>query len=258
MRSVLEPAIRVEGVDVWYAGREGRFQAVSAASFAVAAGSVFGLVGGSGSGKSTLLRTMAGLWRGFGGVLDVGGHRLEPGRRPPMAFHASTQMVFQDPFASLNPRHTVDRALGDAMTLHGFADLDARVPRLLDQVGLGGGFRFRYPHELSGGQRQRVAIARALAVEPSILLLDEPTSALDASVQAEILNLLAAIRRDRGLTMVLVTHDLGVVAHMSDRIAVMSKGRIVRDFAVDEWQATAGSHQNDLAALISGSSGAIP
>lgn len=253
---MVEPAIRVEGVDVWYAGRDGRFQAVTAASFSVASGSVFGLVGGSGSGKSTLLRTMAGLWRGFDGQLDVGGHRLEPGRRPPMAFHAAAQMVFQDPFASLNPRHTVDRALGDAMTLHGFADLDARVPRLLDQVGLGGGFRFRYPHELSGGQRQRVAIARALAVEPKILLLDEPTSALDASVQAEILNLLAAIRRDRGLTMVLVTHDLGVVAHMSDRIAVMSRGRIVRDFAVDDWQAAAGSHQSDLAALISGSSGA--
>ena len=108
-----------------------------------------------------------------------------------------------------------------------------RIVRLLDQVGLGPAFRFRYPHELSGGQRQRVAIARALALEPEILLLDEPTSALDASVQAEILNLLSAIRRETGLTALLVTHDLGVVAHLCDRVAVMQKGQIVENCAVE-------------------------
>ncbi|MHB2170034.1 ABC transporter ATP-binding protein [Alsobacter sp. R-9] len=252
-----EPAITVENVDVWYTGREGRFQAVAGAGFDVEAGSVFGLVGGSGSGKSTLLRTLAGLWSGFSGRVRIAGYDLVPGRRPPRSFHASTQMVFQDPFASLNPRHTVDRTLADAMLLHGFGDIDVRVPRLLDQVGLGPAFRFRYPHELSGGQRQRVAIARALAVEPAILLLDEPTSALDTSVQAEILNLLVAIRRDRGLTIVLVTHDLGVVEHMSDRIAVMRKGRIVRQLDVEAWLAAGDGDGEGLGALIEGNEAVV-
>ena len=254
-----EPAVTVDAVDVWYTGRSGRFQAVTGARFEVAEGTVFGLVGGSGSGKSSLLRAMAGLWSGFSGRLVVGGHTLEPGQRPPRAFHAAVQMVFQDPFASLNPRHTVDRAIADGMLLHGFADVDARIPRLLEQVGLGPSFRFRYPHELSGGQRQRVAIARALGVEPRILLLDEPTSALDASVQAEILNLLVAIRRDRGLTIVLVTHDLGVVEHMSDRIAVMHRGRIVQEFDVETWLAGAADQDDRLAALIeNGAPGTLP
>jgi peptide/nickel transport system ATP-binding protein len=126
--------------------------------------------------------------------------------------------------------------------LHGFDGVDARIPRLLDQVGLGRTFRFRYPHELSGGQRQRVAIARALALEPEILLLDEPTSALDASVQAEILNLLAAIRRESGLTALLVSHDLSVVAHLCDRFAVMQKGALVEECAVAALEAPAERH----------------
>jgi len=137
------------------------------------------------------------------------------------------QMVFQDPYASLHPRHSVDRVLSETLALQGLGDVDRRITRLLEDVGLGRGFRFRYPHQLSGGQRQRVAIARALAAEPRLLLLDEPTSALDVSVQAEILNLLKDLRAEHRLTYVMVSHDLAVVAHMCDRLAVMQAGRIV-------------------------------
>jgi len=143
-------------------------------------------------------------------------------------------MVFQDPYASLNPRHTIDRILADGLKLHGFSHLDQRIVMVLDQVGLGSRFRYRFPHELSGGQRQRVAIARAIALEPEVLLLDEPTSALDASVQAEILNLLAAIRQERPVTSVFVSHDLAVVAHVCDRLAVMQRGRIVERLSAED------------------------
>jgi peptide/nickel transport system ATP-binding protein len=138
-------------------------------------------------------------------------------------------MVFQDPFGSLHPRHTVDRALAEPLAIHGIGDAEARIERALAEVQLGPGFRFRYPHQLSGGQRQRVAIARALVLEPRILLLDEPTSALDVSIQAEVLNLLAELRQRRGLTYVLVSHNLAVVGHMCERIAVMNAGRIVEE-----------------------------
>ncbi|MCA0399905.1 MAG: ABC transporter ATP-binding protein [Proteobacteria bacterium] len=228
-----EIVITAENLDVWYEGREGRFRAVTGATLKVEKGAFFGLVGGSGSGKSTVLRVLAGLSPHFAGLVEVGGFRLRPEVTPSRAFRRKAQMVFQDPFASLNPRHTIDRAIGDGLVLHGFSDVDARILRLLDQVGLGKNFRFRYPHELSGGQRQRVAIARALALEPEILLLDEPTSALDASVQAEILNLLSTIRRDTGLTALLVTHDLGVVAHLCDRVSVMQKGAIIEEFGIE-------------------------
>ncbi len=236
------PAIAAEGLDVWHETRDGRFQAVTGATLAVVSGAFFGLVGGSGSGKSTLLRVLAGLSPHFSGRVEVAGFTLSPGHRPPRSFHRKAQMVFQDPFASLNPRHTVDRSIADGLVLHGFPDIDARIRRLLDQVGLGPAFRFRYPHELSGGQRQRVAIARALALEPEILLLDEPTSALDASVQAEILNLLSAIRRDTGLTALLVTHDLGIVAHLCDEVAVMRQGEIVDRCAVEALGKPEGRH----------------
>jgi peptide/nickel transport system ATP-binding protein len=133
-------------------------------------------------------------------------------------------MVFQDPYGSLHPRHTVDRVLAEPLAIHGIADQQERVTRALHSVGLGAAFRFRYPHQLSGGQRQRVAIARALILEPEILLLDEPTSALDASVQAEVLNLLTRLRAEKGLTYVLVSHDLAVVDHMCERLIVMRDG----------------------------------
>ena len=152
-----------------------------------------------------------------------------PGTKP---FRRLVQMVFQDPYGSLHPRQTVDRILAEPLAIHGIGDgAAARIERALDEVGLGNGFRFRYPHQLSGGQRQRVAIARALILEPQVLLLDEPTSALDASVQAEVLNLLEALRRKRGLTFLMVSHDLAVITHLCERLMVMQRGRTVESLS---------------------------
>ncbi|HEY0214249.1 MAG TPA: ABC transporter ATP-binding protein [Paenirhodobacter sp.] len=206
------------------------YLALDDVSMAVAPGASFGLVGESGSGKSTLLRAVAGLAPVAAGQITVDGQPLRGARRS-RDFYRRVQMVFQDPYGSLHPRQTVDRALLEPLAVHGFGDSDARIRRALDEVGLGASFRFRYPHQMSGGQRQRIAIARALILEPQILLLDEPTSALDASVQAEVLNLLEQVRRERGLTFVMVSHDLGVVTHMCDRLAVMQAGRIVEELA---------------------------
>jgi peptide/nickel transport system ATP-binding protein len=136
-------------------------------------------------------------------------------------------MVFQDPYGSLHPRHTVDRILAEPCAIQGLDRVEQRVQAMLKDVGLGAAFRFRYPHQLSGGQRQRVAIARALIIEPRIVLLDEPTSALDVSVQAEVLNLLADLRREHELTYLFVSHNLAVVAQMCERLAIMTEGRIV-------------------------------
>ena len=142
-------------------------------------------------------------------------------------------MVFQDPYGSLHPRHTIHTVLAEPLRIHAMGNERERVESILTKVGLNSSFRFRYPHQLSGGQRQRVAIARALILEPRVLLLDEPTSALDVSVQAEILNLLADLRERDGLTYLLVTHDLGVVAHLCDRLAVMQQGRVVETLTTD-------------------------
>ncbi|WP_417603584.1 ABC transporter ATP-binding protein [Primorskyibacter flagellatus] len=225
------PAIDIHDLDVWFGSGRGRSVAVRQASFAVEQGESFGIVGESGSGKSTILRAIAGLVPTWSGDMTVAGETLGPRRSK--AFFRKVQMVFQDPYASLHPRQTVDRVLSEAMGLHGLKDIDSRIPRLMENVGLGPSFRFRFPHQLSGGQRQRVAIARALARSPQILLLDEPTSALDVSVQAEILNLLTDLRRDHGLTYIMVSHDLGVVGHLCERIAVMKQGRIVEVLDVE-------------------------
>ncbi|WP_077037642.1 ABC transporter ATP-binding protein [Pelomonas sp. KK5] len=196
--------------------RFGAFTAVQDLSFAVAPGESFGLVGESGSGKSTVLRAICGLAPVAGGRIVAGGR---------------VQMVFQDPYGSLHPRQTVDRMLAEPLAIHRIADAERRISAILDAVGLGSGFRFRYPHQLSGGQRQRVAIARALILEPELLLLDEPTSALDASVQAEVLNLLETLRRERGLSYLMVSHDLAVVTHLCERVMVMQRGREVETLA---------------------------
>ncbi|MFP5076849.1 ABC transporter ATP-binding protein [Rhizobium sp. YIM 134829] len=222
LAAAAEPAISAEGIRVVYDG----FRALDDVTIAVGRGESYGLVGESGSGKSTLLRAIAGLAPVADGRIVVNGRTLE-GERRDKSFYRAVQMVFQDPYGSLHPRQTIDRLLQEPLAIHGIGDAETRIRRALDEVGLGSAFRFRYSHQLSGGQRQRVAIARALIVEPSILLLDEPTSALDASVQAEVLNLLEALRRDRGLTFIMVSHDLGVVTHMCDRLAVMRQGRVV-------------------------------
>jgi len=205
----------------------GEFTAVHALDLEVSAGQSFGLVGESGSGKSTVLRAICGLVKVAAGTVQIGGDAALPLSR-------RVQMVFQDPYGSLHPRHTVDRTLTEPLTIHGIGDSDRRVTEMLDAVALGQRFRYRYPHELSGGQRQRVAIARALMLEPRLLLLDEPTSALDASVQAEVLNLLDALRRERGLSYLMVSHDLAVVTHLCSQVMVMKKGREVETLSAEK------------------------
>jgi peptide/nickel transport system ATP-binding protein len=211
--------------------------AVDGVSFSVAAGEAFGIVGESGSGKSTLLRVIAGLHETWSGTLVLDGspqgHRARRGR---------VQMVFQDPYGSLHPRHTVDRALGEPLAIHGTGDAAPRIAAALSAVGLESAHRFRYPHQLSGGQRQRVAIARALILEPTILLLDEPTAALDVSVQAEIIALLQRLRRERRLTYVLVSHNLAIVAQLCERVAVMREARIVEELTTADLRADTAQH----------------
>ena len=233
---VAAPIISVRDLRVWFGHPPDRVDAVKGVDLAIGAGESFGLVGESGSGKSTILRAIAGLAPTWSGRIAVAGEELQGTRRSP-AFHRRVQMVFQDPYASLHPRHTVDRVLSETLRLQGMDDIDRRIGKLLDDVGLGQGFRFRYPHQLSGGQRQRVAVARALAGEPDIVLLDEPTSALDVSVQAEILNLLADLRAERGLTYVMVSHDLAVIGHLCQRLAVMQGGLIVDQLTADDLRA---------------------
>ncbi|APW40788.1 peptide ABC transporter ATP-binding protein [Rhodoferax koreense] len=201
----------------------------------VRAGQSFGLVGESGSGKTTVLRCLAGQYTHWRGEAQIGGraltHKLD--RAQKLTQCREVQMVFQDPYGSLHPRHTVHTVLAEPLRIHGMDRERERIENILVKVGLNASFRFRYPHQLSGGQRQRVAIARALILEPRVLLLDEPTSALDVSVQAEILNLLSDLRERDGLTYLMVTHDLGVVAHLCDELAVMQQGRIVETLTTD-------------------------
>ncbi|OAN76386.1 ABC transporter [Jannaschia sp. EhC01] len=215
------PAISLENLDVSYDGT----RVVQGVTFDVASGESFALVGESGSGKSTVLKALCGLAPEWTGDMSILG---QPGaHRPTRKLARQCQMVFQDPYGSLHPRKTVDAVLSEALAIHGIGGQDAAVKQVLADVGLDARFRFRYPHQMSGGQRQRVAIARALMLEPQVMLLDEPTSALDVSVQAEILNLLKRLRAERGLTYLMVTHNLPVVSFMCDRMAVMNKGRIV-------------------------------
>ncbi|OJY31816.1 MAG: ABC transporter ATP-binding protein [Rhodobacterales bacterium 65-51] len=217
--------IEIDDLSVTFTAQGREVRAVQGVSLRVDARESFGLVGESGSGKSTILRAICGLAPVSGGSIRIGGEALRHDR----AFARRVQMVFQDPYASLHPRHTLDRTLSEPLAIHGIGGADQRVMRALEDVGLPSSFRFRYPHQLSGGQRQRVAIARALMLEPEILLLDEPTSALDASVQAEVLNLLARLRAERGLTFLMVSHDLAVIDHMCDRVLVMQHGRAVEE-----------------------------
>ena len=224
------------------------FVAVDEVSFELAPGESFGIVGESGSGKSTVLRAICGLAPLAAGSVQLIG-AAEPSTPGSKAFRRQVQMVFQDPYASLHPRQTVDRLLAEPLAIHGIGDAEARIERALDEVGLGASFRFRYPHQLSGGQRQRIAIARALILEPQVLLLDEPTSALDASVQAEVLNLLEALRERRGLTFLMVSHDLAVVTHLCQRLMVMQRGRAVEFVNADDLAAQRVAAEYTLALM---------
>jgi len=228
--------IEIDGLCVRFGGLE----AVKSVSFTVAHGESFGLVGESGSGKSTVLRALSGLNLNWTGRMSVDGQVLAPRRSKD--FHRRVQMVFQDPYGSLHPRQTVDRLLSEPLQVHGMDNIERRIMRGLNEVALAATVRFRYPHQLSGGQRQRVAIARALMAEPQVLLLDEPTSALDVSVQAEVLNLLMDLQQAHGLTYILVSHNLAVVAHLCDRIGVMQAGELVELLSADDLRAGRTHH----------------
>lgn len=223
--------VEITDLSVIFGASDGLIRAVDGVSFDVEQGEIFGLVGESGCGKSTLLRALCGLNDHWTGAINVNGVRLPP--RRDREFYKLVQMVFQDPYGSLHPRHTVNTALLEPIKIHRLGNPNQRIINALQDVGLGPNFRFRYPHQLSGGQRQRVAIARALIVEPTLLLLDEPTSALDVSVQAEILNLFRQLHQRQGLTYILVSHDLGVISHLCDRIAVMNEGRLLEQLDVN-------------------------
>ena len=248
-------ALEIAGLDVWFGTGRDRVDAVRRVSMTVPSGASHGIVGESGSGKSTILRAITGLAPTWSGSIVVQGRPLGPRRDG--AFYKTVQMVFQDPYASLHPRHSVDRVLDETLQLHGFRDRAPRILKLLSDVGLSREFRFRYPHQLSGGQRQRVAIARALAPQPKILLLDEPTSALDVSVQAEILNLFADLRAEHGLTYVMVSHNLAVVAHLCEHVAVMQHGQVVETLTADALRQRRAAHPYTMQ-LLSNSEGYAP
>ena len=227
--------IQVEDLNVVFGHGKRAFHAVRDVSFSVEQGQSFGLVGESGSGKTTVLRALAGLLDNVAhvdGSMVVADEKLL--RHRSRAFRRRVQMVFQDPFGSLHPRHTIDAILSEPARVHKLDRIGDRVVQALEEVGLDVSFRFRYPHQISGGQRQRVSVARALIIQPDIVLLDEPTSALDVSVQAEVLNLLMRLKRDHRLTYVLVSHNLAVIAHMCERLAVMQNGAVVETLSVEQ------------------------
>jgi peptide/nickel transport system ATP-binding protein len=231
--------VQAEAVEMSFAPRgmlaRGRaVRAVAGVDAAVARGEALGIVGESGSGKSTLGRLMLGLLAPTGGRVAFDGAALpRPGSAAWRKLRARMGIVFQDPFGSLDPRRSIGAQIGDGIAIHGGAAPDG-VAALLERVGLDPRRAGAYPHEFSGGQRQRVGIARALATNPDFLVADEPVSALDVSIQAQVVRLLADLRRDLGLAMLFISHDLPVVRHLCDRVAVMYLGRIMEEGPVRE------------------------
>ena len=215
----------------------GYVRAVDGVSFSLGRGKTLGLVGESGCGKTTAGRTILRLIPATGGAVRFDGtdvFGLAPGDLRRLRRHM--QIIFQDPYGSLNPRMTIGGIIGEPLRVHRLARgraLEDRVSQLLDHVGLSPAYRNRYPHEFSGGQRQRIGIARALALEPRLIICDEPVSALDVSIQAQILNLLERLQAELGLTYLFIAHDLAVVSHISDDVAVMYLGKIVEKAAAD-------------------------
>lgn len=234
-----EPIIRMEHVKQYFEirdskGKKGLLKAVDDVSITVYKGETFGIVGESGCGKSTLGKTMLNLGAVTGGKIIIDGQDVTAfnNRKEKVAFGSKVQLVFQDPSACLNPRNKIKDILAEPFQIHHKkdmtkAEIEAEIDRLLTMVGLATNYKERYPHEMSGGQKQRIGIARALALKPDIIICDEPVSALDVSIQAQVINLLVELQKQMNLTYFFISHDLGVVYHLCDRIAVMYLGNIV-------------------------------
>ncbi|CAN5529481.1 hypothetical protein BH20ACT18_BH20ACT18_02270 [soil metagenome] len=219
--------------------RIGAVRAFDGVSFDVRRGETLGIVGESGCGKSTTARLMLALLEPTSGTIAFEGEELRARKGERIkALRREMQMIFQDPYSSLNPRKTVGSIIGEPFAVHGLRKGEGArrraVAELMERVGLSPEHYNRHPHEFSGGQRQRIGVARALALEPKLIVADEPVSALDVSIQAQILNLLRQLQRELGLTLVLIAHDLAVVRHMCDRVAVMHLGKIVELADADE------------------------
>ena len=229
--------LELADLQVHFGRGDATVKAVDGVSLSVERGETLGLVGESGSGKSTTGLALLRLVEPTGGRVVLDGTDVRGlGRRELRELRRRMAMVFQDPYASLNPRRTVGDSVAEPLEVHGLhrGDRRGRVRELFSLVGLADTFVDRHPHELSGGQRQRVGIARALAVEPDLLVLDEPIASLDVSVQAQVLNLLVRLQRELSLTYLFIAHDLAAVAHVSDRVAVMNRGRIVEQGDADQ------------------------